>query len=142
MTGGVKNHHQSLYLLMVYLQPNTSNQSVYLSLFEGRCTLADFSHYMVSIIHEENSETGSELNQVPTIVSDGSNYSNLTITTVGITQSGRYRYIVYGQNSSTNTDAEDASVVGIVEIGYLVIGDIKDYYDIVQTTSSNDIIIQ
>ncbi len=97
---------------------------------------------MVSIIHEENSETGSELNQVPTIVSDGSNYSNLTITTVGITQSGRYRYIVYGQNSSTNTDAEDASVVGIVEIGYLVIGDIKDYYDIVQTTSSNDIIIQ
>jgi len=95
---------------------------------------------MVSIIHEENSETGSELNQVPTIVSDGSNYSNLTITTVGITQSGRYRYIVYGQNSSTNTDAEDASVV--VEIGYLVIGDIKDYYDIVQTTSSNDIIIQ
>ena len=127
---------------MLYLQPNTSNQSVYLSLFEGRVTLIDFSHYMVSIIHEENSETGTLLNQVPEVLSDGSNYSNLIITTVGITQSGRYRYIVYGQNSSTNIDADDASIVGIVEIGYLVIGDIKDYYDIIQTTSENDIIIQ
>ena len=127
---------------MLYLQPNTPNQSVYLSLFEGRVTLTDFSHYMISIIHEENSETGTLLNQVPEVLSDGSNYSNLILTTVGITQSGRYRYIVYGQNSSTNTDADDASIVGIVEIGYLVIGDIKDYYDIIQTTSANDIIIQ
>jgi len=134
-------HHQSLYLFMLYLQPNTSNQSVYLSLFEGRYTLADFSHYMISIVHEENSETGAELNQVPQIVSDGSNYTNLILTTVGITQSGRYRYTVYGQNSSTNTDANDASVVGVVEIGYLVIGDTKDYYEIVETTSENDIII-
>lgn len=126
---------------MVYLLPNTANQSLYLSLYEGRYTLADFTHYMLSIIREENSETGVKLNQVPTIVTDGSGYSHITVTTSTLTQAGRYRYIVYGQNSSTNIDEEDASIVGIVEIGYLELTDNGSYYDVVQTTSANDIII-
>lgn len=126
---------------MVYLLPNTANQSLYLSLYEGRYTLADFTHYMLSIIREENSETGVKLNQVPTIVTDGSGYSHITVTTSTLTQAGRYRYVVYGQNSSTNIDEEDASIVGIVEIGYLELTDNGSYYDVVQTTSANDIII-
>jgi len=34
-----------------------------------------------------------------------------------ITQSGLYTYSVYGQNSSTNTDPQDATVVGLCEVG-------------------------
>lgn len=126
---------------MIYLNPNEANQSIYLSLYEGRYTLADFTHYMIGIIHEENSENGHSLYQVPTIVSDGSRISELTITTVGLELSGRYRYVVYGQNSNSNIDPTDASVVGIVEIGYIVIGSDSNYYSIVQTSSPNDIII-
>lgn len=126
---------------MVYLLPNTANQSLYLSLYEGRYTLADFTHYMLSIIREENSETGVKLNQVPAVITDGSGYSHITVTTSTLTQAGRYRYVVYGQNSSTNIDDEDASIVGIVEIGYLELTDNGTYYDIVETTTANDIII-
>ncbi len=126
---------------MVYLLPNTASQTLYLSLYEGRYTLPDFTHYMLSIIREENSETGDKLNQVPTIVTDGSGYTRIVVTTVTLTQAGRYRYVVYGQNSSTNTDEEDASVVGIVEIGYLELTDSGSYYDVIETTSANDIII-
>jgi hypothetical protein len=96
---------------------------------------------MLSIIREENSETGDKLNQVPTIVTDGSGYTRIVVTTVTLTQAGRYRYVVYGQNSSTNIDDEDASVVGIVEIGYLELTDSGSYYDVIETTSANDIII-
>lgn len=126
---------------MVYLLPNTANQSLYLSLYEGRYTLADFTHYMLSIIREENSETGVKLNQVPAVITDGSGYSHITVTTSTLTQAGRYRYVVYGQNSSTNIDDEDASIVGIVEIGYLELTDNGTYYDVVETTTANDIII-
>jgi hypothetical protein len=126
---------------MVYLLPNTANQSIYLSLYEGRYTLADFTHYMFSIIREENSETGEKLNQVPAVITDGSGYSHITVTTSTLTQAGRYRYVVYGQNSSTNIDDEDASIVGIVEIGYLELTDNGTYYDVVETTTANDIII-
>lgn len=126
---------------MVYLLPNTANQSLYLSLYEGRYTLTDFTHYMLSIIREENSETGEKLNQVPTVITDGSGYSHITVTTSTLTQAGRYRYVVYGQNSSSNIDDEDASIVGIVEIGYLELIDNGTYYDVVETTSANDIII-
>jgi len=126
---------------MVYLLPNTASQTLYLSLYEGRYTLPDFTHYMLSIIREENSETGEKLNQVPAVITDGSGYSQITVTTSTLTQAGRYRYVVYGQNSSTNIDDEDASIVGIVEIGYLELIDNGTYYDIVETTTANDIII-
>jgi hypothetical protein len=96
---------------------------------------------MFSIIREENSETGEKLNQVPTVITDGSGYSHITVTTSTLTQAGRYRYVVYGQNSSTNIDDEDASIVGIVEIGYLELIDNGTYYDVVETTTANDIII-
>lgn len=126
---------------MVYLLPNTASQTLYLSLYEGRYTLPDFTHYMLSIIREENSETGEKLNQVPAVITDGSGYSHITVTTSTLTQAGRYRYVVYGQNSSTNIDDEDASIVGIVEIGYLELTDNGTYYDVVETTTANDIII-
>lgn len=126
---------------MIYINPNQANQTIYLSLYEGRYTLADFTHYMIGIIHEENSENGDALYQVPTVVSDGSRISELSITTVGLTTVGRYRYVVYGQNSAVNTNPTDASVVGVVEIGYMVLNDSHDYFETISTSSPNDIII-
>lgn len=126
---------------MIYLNPNQANQTIYLSLYEGRYTLADFTHYMIGIIHEENSENGDALYQVPTVVSDGSRISELSITTVGLTTVGRYRYVVYGQNSAVNINPTDASVVGVVEIGYMVLNDSHDYFETISTSSPNDIII-
>jgi hypothetical protein len=127
---------------MQYLQKNTSEQKLYLSLFEGRYTLAAFSHYMIGFIHEENSNVGEALYQVPLVVSDGSRYSELEVTTIGLTNTGRYRYIVYGQNSSSNINPESNNIVGVVEIGYLVIGTDTEFYDVPQNTILNDIIIE
>lgn len=125
---------------LIYLTPNTANQTVYLSLYEGRYTLADFTHYMLLIEREENTEVGVRLAQVPTIVSDGSRITQLTVTTVGLELSGRYRYTVYGQNSSSNTDETDDTVVGVVEIGYIEMTDSNDYFQVVETPSSNGFI--
>jgi len=127
---------------MQYLQKNTAEQKLYLSLFEGRYTLAAFSHYMIGFIHEENSNVGEALYQVPLVVSDGSRYSELEVTTIGLTNTGRYRYIVYGQNSSNNINPESNDIVGVVEIGYLVIGTDTEFYDVPQNTILNDIIIE
>ncbi len=127
---------------MQYLQKNTSEQKLYLSLFEGRYTLAAFSHYMIGFIHEENSNVGEALYQVPLVVSDGSRYSELEVTTIGLNNTGRYRYIVYGQNSSSNINPESNDIVGVVEIGYLVIGTDTEFYDVPQNTILNDIIIE
>ena len=125
---------------LIYLAPNTANQTVYLSLYEGRYTLANFTPYMLLIEREENTEVGVRLAQVPTIVSDGSRITQLTVTTVGLELSGRYRYTVYGQNSSSNTDETDASVVGVVEIGYIEMTDSNDYFQVVETPSDNGFI--
>ena len=125
---------------MVYLLPNTANQSLYLSLYEGRYTLADFTHYMLSIIREENSETGVKLNQVPTVITDGSGYSHITVTTSTLTQAGRYRYVVYGQNSAVNINPTNGSVVGVVQRGYVVLTDNQQFYDVPSEVISNDII--
>ena len=127
---------------MIYLTTNTANQTVFLSLDEARQYYATaFTHYLIIITHEENSTTGEELAQVATIVLENVRITQLTVTTVGLTLAGRYRYVVYGQNSSTNIDDEDASIVGIVEIGYLELTDNGTYYDVVETTTANDIII-
>ena len=40
-----------------------------------------------------------------------------SLPSLTITQSGLYTYTVYGQNSSSNTDPTNGSVVGICETG-------------------------
>jgi hypothetical protein len=41
---------------------------------------------------------------------------------------------VYGQNSASNLDPDDADVVGVVERGWVKITGTTDYYDEVTTT--------
>jgi magnesium-transporting ATPase (P-type) len=128
---------------MIYLTTNTANQQVYLSLDEARQYYSTaFTHYLIILTHEENSTTGSDLAQVATIVNETVRVTQLTITTVGLTLAGRYRYEVYGQNSAVNTNPTNAAVVGIVERGYAVLNDNTNWFDVPVNTIPNDIIYE
>ena len=126
---------------MIYLTTNTANQTIYLSLDEARQYYATaYTHYLLIITHEENSTTGEELAQVPTVVLENVRITQLTVTTVGLTLAGRYRYEVYGQNSANNLDPTNGSVVGIVQRGYVVLTNNQQFYDVPTDVITNDII--
>jgi magnesium-transporting ATPase (P-type) len=128
---------------MIYLTTNTANQQVYLSLDEARQYYSTaFTNYLIILTHEENSTTGNKLAQVATIVSESVRVTHLTITTIGLTLAGRYRYEVYGQNSAINTNPTNAAVVGIVERGYAVLNDNTSWFDVPVNTIPNDIIYE
>ena len=128
---------------MIYLQVNNDNQFIYLSLDEARQYYATpYTHYLLVLTHEENSTTGDQLAQVATIVNENVRITQLTITTVGLTLAGRYRYEVYGQNSAININPSNAAVVGIVERGYVVLQDNTTWFDVPAVTISNDIIYE
>ena len=126
---------------MLYLQTNTANQTIRLTLDEARQYIAStFTNYLIVITHEENSSVGSHLNQVASIISETQRITTLNITTVGLTLNGRYRYEVYGQNSAMNTDPTNASVVGLCEEGLIELNDGTSYFDVPNVTIQDDII--
>jgi magnesium-transporting ATPase (P-type) len=128
---------------MIYLQVNNNNQFIYLSLDEARQYYATpYTHYLIVLTHEENSTTGEELAQVATIVNENVRITQLSVTTVGLTLAGRYRYEVYGQNSAVNINPSNAAVVGIVERGYVVLTDNTTWFDVPPVTIPNDIIYE
>jgi magnesium-transporting ATPase (P-type) len=128
---------------MIYLQVNNNNQFIYLSLDEARQYYATpYTHYLMVLTHEENSTTGEELAQVATIVNENVRITQLSVTTVGLTLAGRYRYEVYGQNSAVNINPTNAAVVGIVERGYVVLTDNTTWFDVPPVTIPNDIIYE
>jgi hypothetical protein len=128
---------------MIYLQVNTANQTIYLSLDEARQYYATpYTHYLLVLTHEENSTAGEQLAQVATIVNENVRITQLTVTTVSLTLAGRYRYEVYGQNSAVNTNPTNAAVVGIVERGNVVLQDNTTWFDVPAVTISNDIIYE
>lgn len=126
---------------MIYLLTNTAGQDVFLSLDEARQYYSTpFTHYLMIITHEENSVVGDMKAQVPNVLNENVRITQLQVSTVGLTLPGRYRYEVYGQNSSTNIDPENAAVVGILERGYVVLTNNNQYFDVANTTINNDII--
>jgi len=128
---------------MIYLQTNTSNQQVFLSLDEARQYYATtYTNYLIVLTHEENSTTGQQLAQVATILNENVRITQLEITTVGLTLAGRYRYEVYGQNSSSNTNPASGVVVGLVERGYAVLNHNTTWFDVPASIIPNDIIYE
>lgn len=128
---------------MIYLPVNTANQTIYLSLDEARQYYATaFTHYLIVLTHEENSTVGDSLAQVATIVNENVRITQLSVTTVGLTLAGRYRYEVYGQNSAVNINPTNAAVVGIVERGYVVLTDNTTWFDVPPSIIPNDIIYE
>jgi len=128
---------------MIYLQTNTSDQQVFLSLDEARQYFATpYTDYLVVLTHEENSTTGNDLAQVATIVNENVRITQLLITTVGLTLAGRYRYEIYGQNSDSNTDPTAGVVIGLCQRGYAVLNHNTTWFDVPVVTIPNDIIYE
>jgi hypothetical protein len=66
--------------------------------------------------------------------------TKIRLTTVGLLDAGRYHYEVYGQNSDANTDPTDASVVGKVEEGLMILSNGTNYFDVSTPTIPVDVI--
>jgi hypothetical protein len=123
---------------MVYLNTNTANQYAWLSLDEGRQYFnVAFTHYLLVMTYEM---TGEKLAQVVDVINENERVTKIRLTTVGLLDAGRYHYEVYGQNSSTNTDPTDESVVGKVEEGLMILSNGTNYFDVSTPTIPVDVI--
>lgn len=126
---------------MIYLEANTSNQLIRLSLDESRQYFATaFTNYLFILQHEENSTSGVDLKQVATIIGENQRITILNVTTASLTLAGRYRYYVYGQNSAINLNPTDASVVGLCQIGLSMLSDGSIAFDVQSIPILNDVI--
>lgn len=114
---------------MLLLLPNQANQTGRLTLFEGKSVLDTFTHYLL-VLHRDDSgvETSNKLAQVLNVTLDNARITTFTCTTVGLEYSGQYYYEVYGQNSASNIDPTDDTVVGLIERGSAIISDDGTYY--------------
>jgi len=131
----------ALFNKMNYLTTNLAGQTLRLTLNETRQYFAaTFTHFLLIITHEENSTAGDSVAQVPAIVLENQRITQLTVTTVGLTLQGRYRYYVYGQNSAVNLDPNNAAVVGLCKIGTIELVNSTQYYDVPSITITDDII--
>ena len=123
---------------MVYLNTNTANQYAWLSLDEGRQYFnVAFTYYLLVLTYEM---TGEQLVQVVEVVNENERVTKIRLTTVGLVDAGKYKYDVYGQNSDENLDPTDASVVGLVERGSIILQDGTIYFDVSTPTIPVDVI--
>jgi hypothetical protein len=123
---------------MVYLNTNTANQYAWLSLDEGRQYFnVAFTYYLLIMTYEM---TGEQLAQVVEVITENERVTKIRLTTVGLTDAGKYKYDVYGQNSAVNLDPTNASVVGLVERGSMILQDGTIYFDVSSPTIPVDVI--
>ena len=123
---------------MVYLNTNTANQYAWLSLDEGRQYFnVAFTYYLLVLTYEM---TGEQLAQVVEVVNENERVTKIRLTTVGLVDAGKYKYDVYGQNSDDNLDPTNASVVGLVERGSMILQDGTIYFDVSSPTIPVDVI--
>ena len=102
---------------------------MYVTPFQARKYLTTFTNYLIEFKSQSTSKT---FIVVLNVVADNARYTKATIGTnidtpltgdIKITESGFYTYTIWGQNSTTNLDPADDSVVGECEVGVLqVIG--------------------
>ena len=130
---------------MNYLQTNTASQTLLLSLEEGVLLLPSFTDYLLIL---QNEITLQLFAVIPILVDSNERITTLSVSTdtddaengsILITQSGRYNYIIYGQNSNTNLDPEDAVVVGELKRGFIEFTALTEYFDQPNLTIPNDI---
>lgn len=120
---------------MIYLQFNTASQTTYFTLDEGRSFYATpFTHYLLVMVLDGVGveQSGTKLAQVLSVANENTRATEVVLTTVGLTNHGTYQYYVYGQNSSSNIDPLNASVVGLVERGTLIIQNTTDSFEIIE----------
>ena len=130
---------------MIRLQPDTASQKIYVSPFQARKYLATFTNYLIEFKSQATSET---FVLILDVVEDNARYTSATIGThnnspitgdIKITESGFYTYRILGQNSGSNLDPKDASVVGECEVGMLQIIE-ADAWKIPEITIPNNVV--
>ena len=112
---------------MIHLSPDSASNTVNVTPFESRKFLASFTHYLLELTNQATSEKHYA---IPTLTYDNERYTQFDLPTnadalssVYITESGLYTYKIWGQNSDTNVDPDDAVVVGICEVGSAKVSD-------------------
>lgn len=112
---------------MIHLLPNSATNTVNVTPFEARKFLSAFTDYLLELT---NQATQEKHYAVPVLTYDNERYTQFdlptnsdTLNAVLITESGLYTYKIWGQNSATNLDPADASVVGICEVGSCRVSD-------------------
>ncbi|MGI9556203.1 MAG: hypothetical protein ACR2M9_05005 [Cyanophyceae cyanobacterium] len=130
---------------MIRLQPDTASQTIYVSPFQARKYLATFTNYLIEFTSQATSKT---FIVVLDVVKDNARYTIATIGThnnspitgdIKITDTGFYTYRILGQNSGSNLDPTDASVVGECEVGVLqIIG--AEAWDIPDISIPNNVV--
>jgi len=113
---------------MITLLPNSSTeQFFYLTLQEAKKDFDAFTNYLVEFRSLASEE---EFYFIADVVTDNARYTKISINTdadqptaghILLTESGQYSYRVWGQNSTTNLDPTDATVVAMIERGTLTV---------------------
>lgn len=121
---------------MNYLQTNTASQTLLLSLKEGVLLFdTTYTDYLLMIQNEITLET---YYVIPTQISENDRVTTLAISTndddptngsIYVINGGRYNFIIYGQNSDTNLDPQNAVVVGEIKRGFIQMETLVNYYD-------------
>jgi len=121
---------------MNYLQTNTASQTLLLSLKEGVLLFdTTYTNYLLMIQNEITLET---YYVIPTQISENDRVTTLAISTndddptngsIYVTNGGRYNFIIYGQNSTTNLNPTDSVVVGEIKRGFIQMETLVNYYD-------------
>lgn len=117
------------FLPMIHLTPNVEGNSVAVNPYQARKFLPTFTTYLMALVEEA---TGNTTVFIPDVTEDNERYTRISLPTnaedlvngsIRLTRSGLYTYKIFGQNSATNLDPEDASVVGICEVGACKVSD-------------------
>jgi hypothetical protein len=121
---------------MNYLQTNTASQTLLLSLKEGVLLFdTTYTDYLLMIQNEITLET---FYVIPAQISENDRVTTLAISTndddptngsILVVNGGRYNFIIYGQNSTTNLDPQNAVVVGEIKRGFIQMETLVNYYD-------------
>lgn len=121
---------------MNYLQTNTASQTLLLSLKEGVLLFdTTYTDYLLVIQNEITLET---FYVIPAQISENDRVTTLSISTndddptngsIYVVNGGRYNFIIYGQNSTTNLDPQNAVVVGEIKRGFIQMETLINYYD-------------
>jgi len=119
---------------MIHLNPNSADeQFIYLTLAEMKKDFDAFTNYLIIL---ENMASTDQHAFVGDVEVDNARYTKISVYTnqplgsssrVLLTETGLYTYKAYGQNSSTNLNASDVSVVGLLEQGTLNVAGAKGY---------------
>ena len=114
---------------MIHLTPNSGTNDIYVSPYQSRKFLTSFTYYLLVL---ENQATAASFACVLNWSEDNERYTRASLPTNNddpvngellITESGLYTFKIWGQNSDTNLDPTDASVVGICEVGACKVSD-------------------